>query len=455
MFMSTSKIALFYLVIMAGFTAYAIAKHESWDVRAIIQRGLIYAILFAMAIGLYLALLGITTLLFNRITDSAMVASGLLAALAGIFGAPRIEQAFRRATDQFFFNERYDYSEVLQRLSDLHYHVERGEIIDRASEELRMLLRVERVRILIDSAPGTEKEFLEIPIALQGEILGRISLGAKLSGDPYSDEDQRLLRIFSFQLAIALGRAKLYEKVSRYSFELEDRVRERTREIKKLQEDQWQMIVEISHNLQSPLTIVKGNLGSLKEQLPANDHLAIFERSIDRVSRFAYDLLKLARLETDGVEPAAEAIDLAAVIDELLESLDVLATEQRIMLRRDLIPGLSACIPRSKLEELIMNLVSNAFTYRSPGRPHEVELRLSRSVRHAEICVRDTGIGIHPEEQERIFKRFYRAENSVSRGTGLGLAIVKKIVENYGGTIEVQSEFGKGSTFTVRLPLTS
>lgn len=251
-----------------------------------------------------------------------------------------------------------------------------------------------------------------------------------------------------FALAVFLAIEQRLEK--------NHRGRKQTQEMKKIREDQWQMMVEISHNLQSPLTIIKVNLGSLKEQFPTNDHFARFERSIDRMSRFIYDLMKLARLEIEEIERAAEPLDLAAAIEELLESLELLAADQGIIFRRDLAPDLVARIPQSKLEMLIMNLVGNAFTYRSPGRLHEVELRLFRSERYAQISVRDTGIGIRPDEQGEIFNRFYRAgDNSATKGTGLGLPICKKIAETYGGTISIASEFGKGSIFTVCLPLDS
>jgi len=111
-------------------------------------------------------------------------------------------------------------------------------------------------------------------------------------------------------------------------------------------------------------------------------------------------------------------------------------------------------VPQGRLKELLLNLVGNGIKYNEPGGT----VRTAVSVRdgQAVIAVSDTGIGIPPEAQSRVFERFYRVDKGRARkngGTGLGLAIVKHIVQLYGGTLTLESAVGKGSTFTVTLPL--
>jgi signal transduction histidine kinase len=445
-------------IVFVVLTAYAIVRHQLMDIRVVVQRGAIYVFLFTLVVLAYLFLVISLGFLFQRATDITALWSAALVTLVGIFGVPPLEKYFRKLTDPIFFKDQYDYSSALQDLSQtLHTHIGAEEVAMEAVRKLKAILKVDRLEILLaHNIAHEESAGMELPIELGGETLGHLRIGKKLSGEPYWTQDMTLLQTFTYQLAIALSRSRLYERVRRYSLELEDKVRERTAEIQRLQEEQKQMMMEISHNLQSPLSVLKGELGFLKKRVRSKDHLDVFEKSIDRISKFIYDLLKLARLEMNREEIHGGPADASAAMAEFAEYFKVIGKEQGIELSTRIEPGVKLYLTKDHLEELIANLISNSFKYMSNEREKRVSLALMATDNMAEISVTDTGIGIKEEDQPYIFHRFYRVSDHAAahiKGTGLGLAICKKIAEKYGGRIEVQSKYGTGATFRIILPL--
>jgi two-component system phosphate regulon sensor histidine kinase PhoR len=255
---------------------------------------------------------------------------------------------------------------------------------------------------------------------------------------------------------VAFEKAKLYKEVEEYSRELEKRVEERTAQLHQLQENQRQMMLDISHKLQNPLTVVKGELNLLQKQMPHNNmHLLVFEKSIDDVSKFVYDLLHLARLEADTESVEKKRLNMSELLSEHLEYFETMLVESDITLVQDIDSHIHMDGNREKLEELVTNLLSNAVKYmgnKSEHRNAEIEVSLKKSQDTVVFIVTDNGIGIEKEDVSHIFERFYRAESgrgTNSKGTGLGLAICKKITEIHNGNISVESELGKGTKITV------
>jgi two-component system OmpR family sensor kinase len=231
------------------------------------------------------------------------------------------------------------------------------------------------------------------------------------------------------------------------------------RAAKASEERMRRFVADASHELRTPLTSIRG-FAELYRQGAATDPAAV-ERSMARVEAEARrmgvlvdDLLLLARLDqqrplehrpVDLVELAADAVHDARAVDP----------ERAVRLRvldGDTAPVVSGDDPR--LRQVVANLVSNALTHTPPSA--EVTVTVGATEEYAEIAVTDTGPGIPAADQARIFERFYRADLSRSRalgGTGLGLSIVAALVAAHGGTVDVTSEEGRGSTFRVRLPL--
>ncbi|RIV37278.1 two-component sensor histidine kinase [Micromonospora radicis] len=172
-----------------------------------------------------------------------------------------------------------------------------------------------------------------------------------------------------------------------------------------------------------------------------------------RLGRLVQELLELTRLQGAEPQPAPEPVEVDWVISEVVDRTRTAAAARRISVTVDAERGLTVYGSDSQLATAVANLVENAINY--SGEDTTVRITAGVSAEQIEIAVTDQGIGIAPTDVDRIFERFYRADQARSRatgGTGLGLAIVKHIASNHGGRVEVASTLGGGSTFTLRLP---
>jgi two-component system OmpR family sensor kinase len=226
--------------------------------------------------------------------------------------------------------------------------------------------------------------------------------------------------------------------------------------IEELFRAQQRFVADVSHELRSPLTAVRGNLDLLKRGA-ANDPVERVQvvEAIDsetaRMSRLVSDLLLLARQDS-GVPIAKDPVELDTVLLEVYRQAQVTAKGVTVTLGAE--DQATIAGDRDRLKQVLLNLVDNAVKYTPQGG--KVTLSLTKDDAWVKIAVQDTGIGIGPESIPNLFDRFYRVDKARSRdagGTGLGLAIAKSVVEAHNGKITVESQLGKGSTFTVWLPL--
>ncbi|MCA1783278.1 MAG: sensor histidine kinase [Dermatophilaceae bacterium] len=217
-------------------------------------------------------------------------------------------------------------------------------------------------------------------------------------------------------------------------------------------------VANVSHELKTPV----GGLSLLAEAvLDAKDDPAAVERFASRMqlearrlSRLVTDIVDLTRLQVADSLHEPAPVDVAAVVREAVDSLSVPAEAKGIALDAVVGTGLTTFGDEDLLVTAVRNLVLNAVNYSDPAT--RVAIRAHRRGETVEIVVADHGSGIPPAEQDRIFERFYRIDPARSRatgGTGLGLSIVKHVCAIHGGTVSVWSQEGKGSTFTIRLPL--
>jgi signal transduction histidine kinase len=213
-------------------------------------------------------------------------------------------------------------------------------------------------------------------------------------------------------------------------------------------EEQRRFVDDAGHQLRTPLTIVLGNLELLPEDpVERQETVDLLTDELERMSRIVRDLLLLAKHEQpDFLELAT--VDIAALTDELASKAAGLAPREWIVESRG--QGLVVA-DRQRLTEAMLQLAENAVTH--SGEQGPIRLGSSVSVDAARLWVRDEGRGVPPEEQDRIFDRFLRIENKSRGGSGLGLPIVKAIAEAHGGRVEVQSDAGRGSTFTIVIPV--
>ena len=232
----------------------------------------------------------------------------------------------------------------------------------------------------------------------------------------------------------------------------------REREIERMKKD---FISSVSHELRTPLTSIMAYTDTILStpDLPEKsrrEYLSIVEEESKRLANLIESILEISRIESGGIQIIRQDVNVIAVIMRVLSALKPLADKRLIRLELDL-PAEPVILKadEGKIESVISNLVNNAIKF----TPENGAINISVRLQHDQlfISVADTGLGIPKESLPRIFDRFYRVYRQGPKvpGTGLGLAIVKEYVEMHGGRIEVESEEGRGSNFTVILPLTA
>lgn len=229
------------------------------------------------------------------------------------------------------------------------------------------------------------------------------------------------------------------------------------REVERMKTD---FVANVSHELRTPLTSIKGFVetlldGALDEPDTARHFLEIINDETERLNRLISDLLSLSKIEAKQMEANKEMLNLAKIINNTVSILYPQASEKNLKLEATIHPSLPDIeADEDMVGQILINLVDNAIKYTPEGG--KVLVTALGEDNMAKISVADTGIGIPRESIPRLFERFYRVDKARSRemgGTGLGLAIVKHILEIHHGRIEVESTVGKGSTFTVYLPI--
>ena len=231
-------------------------------------------------------------------------------------------------------------------------------------------------------------------------------------------------------------------------------------QLRQVEEMRRDFVANVSHELRTPLSIFRGYLETLLDdpQQPPEELLRILEvmeRHSDRLNALVEDVLSLARLESPDIQPDLIEVDLPALLESVAADWRPRMQQKELQLEVEI----SAELPvlwadEARLQEVVYNLVDNAVKYSRVGG--RVTIGAASAGEQVRVSVSDEGIGIRESDLPRIFERFYRADKARSRdlgGTGLGLSIVKHIAQLHGGTVEAQSELGKGSTISVLLPV--
>ena len=232
-------------------------------------------------------------------------------------------------------------------------------------------------------------------------------------------------------------------------------------QFRRLENMRRDFVANVSHEIKTPLTAIKGfvetlqqgNCESLEE---SRRFLGIIQKHVDRLSSIVEDLLSLSRIEQEdeGRTIKVEAGNISEIFRSVLQLCRPKAQEKNINVTIGGDDQISADFDSSLIEQAIVNLLDNAIKYSEPDST--IHLKAHRNDSEIRISVEDQGIGIAKKHLPRLFERFYRVDKARSRkmgGTGLGLAIVKHIAQAHGGHVTVESTLGKGSTFTIHLPI--
>jgi putative tryptophan/tyrosine transport system substrate-binding protein len=277
----------------------------------------------------------------------------------------------------------------------------------------------------------------------------------------------------NFELVINLRTAKtlgnrMTEKLHEAYSKLEKKVEDRTRELafanerlKELDRMKSDFVSHVSHELRTPLTAIKGAVDLVLREVtgPLTEkqvhYLNRVRSNTQHLAGLINDLLDLSKIESGKIEVKSRRVSLGGLVHEVVEALRPVAAEKVIALETALRePSILVWADRDKINQVLMNLIGNAIKF-TPVQGRVIVSASRNGGESVQVSVSDTGPGVSPEDREKIFAKFYRAETNGTnpKGTGLGLAISKALVELHGGKIWVESEPGRGSTFFFTLPV--
>jgi signal transduction histidine kinase len=315
---------------------------------------------------------------------------------------------------------------------------------------IKYISRLERAREEINSARGE----LEIKIAERTKELKRAN---DELGVLHAQDNENIKKLKSVKVAMINMMQDMKEAQEELQ-KLYMKEQEHLKEIGEVNRRKTEFVSGVSHELRTPLASIKGFTSTVRsdkamDEKTRDEFLKIVEDETDRLTRLIDDLLDLSRIESGRLKIKEEKLDIAPLIKKCVEALTGQSKERNIQLQLivpDSLPEILA--DRDKVTQILVNLLSNAIKYTQNGG----KVTVTGGARDDAVIVEvsDTGVGISKENLPHIFERFYRIEKPgiEAKGTGLGLSITKALAEVFHGRIDVESEEGKGSKFTLSLP---
>jgi len=310
------------------------------------------------------------------------------------------------------------------------------------------------------------RSLLGVPLRGQGAVIGVLLVQSR-APKKFGEDDRQLLSALADQASIAIRSATLYEQVRRHAEDLEGKVEARTRELQdanlrleNASRHKSEFLANMSHELRTPMNAIIGFTRLVmrrgQDVLPARqyENLEKILISAEHLLGLINDILDLSKIEAGRMEVRPGTVDVDALIDDCLRTVEPMIKSDRLRVLKDVDPTLPPLwTDADKCRQIVINLLSNAIKFTDAGT---VTVSARPKGDRAAIAVADTGIGIPEDALELIFEEFRQVDSSSTRkhgGTGLGLSISRHFARLLGGDIEVTSRLGTGSTFTVLLPL--
>jgi GAF domain-containing protein/CheY-like chemotaxis protein len=337
-------------------------------------------------------------------------------------------------------------------------------LINKDVMELRAQLGVRRIGIPAAS-------YLGVPIPVGDEIIGVLSVQSTEHENRFNENDLRLLSTIASSVGVALRNAKLFEEVKKSKREAEAA----SKAAEKANEAKSAFLSTVSHELRTPLTSVLGFAKIIRKRLEEKifptidktdtknekvvnqitENLGVVIAEGERLTHLINDVLDLAKIEAGKMEWNYDNVSLAEVAERAIAATTSLFDQKGLKLEKQIEPDLPTISgDRDKLIQVIINLISNAVKFTNQG---SVTCRVYQQNEELVVDIADTGIGIAAVDHAAVFEQFKQVGGDTltdkPKGTGLGLPICKQIVEHHGGRIWLQSEPGKGSTFSFAIPI--
>ncbi len=330
------------------------------------------------------------------------------------------------------------------------------------------------------------KSFVQAPIFSEQEIIGVLSASSVKEKGYFSDKFIDLFQTLAQQLGVAISTGRLYDQLAKFNKQLEVKVAERTielerksieleqanKELKELDRLKSEFLANMSHELRTPMNsiigytqlLIDGIDGAINED--QKESLETVERNAANLLALINDILDLSKIEAGKMVLTLTPVSLDTVIDETLTILDPLFENKELHFSLKKERELPKVIgDAEKLRQILLNLLNNAIKFTNPQGCISLQVKLwsgkppvglDPQKRYLSVAIEDSGIGIRPEDLERLFGEFIQLDASTSRkygGTGLGLSITKRLIEMHHGIIQVSSRYGEGSVFTFFIPV--
>ncbi len=484
--------------------AIAILKYHFFDIDFIINRSVVYLIVLGSLITLYLVLFTAISLSVKGIDDT--VPAVLSVSVAAIALQP-VRKRVQGFVDRKFFRVQYNYREALKKfLEEIDNCIDIKTLAEKIASRTNELIPVDKIGFFELQMPGDKikliaqinfeflmnrvitfkrwelKTTLQRPVALiehvedgldveradsrifnrwemalvfpfksiQNEIFGFLVLGKKKSGSRFTLEDIDLLNAIRSKVATTMERNKYQKELI-----IEHLEKEKLAELNELKSF---FVSSVSHDLKTPLTSIKiftdmlKNLNKSSEK--ALDYLNIIEGESNRLTRLIDNVLDYTMIEKGVKEYIFEKISLEGLVKETIDVLEYQVKMNKFDCQVNYYKDESfICADSDAVKETLINLISNAIKY--SGEKKKISIRTFAEDGFGCVEIQDSGIGISQEDLKNIFEPYFRSgqmKTKRARGTGIGLTIVKHIMDAHKGKIEVKSELGKGSSFTLLFP---
>ena len=494
--------SLFFIFIPLAF-AIAIIRYKLLNIEIVINRSLVYFILTVFTVTFYLFSVRI---LYNFFSRFIVVQDVVISVIAAFLAALTFHPARRKIqdiVDKSFFRVSYDYKKSLMNFNERAHRIASLDLLSdfylskvgntipvehlglfvysKKSGGLKPLitkndkndldvitsvaLKSDKVQAKKKAVKTTERldfsqedileEYgLEIALPLSfkaADLAGCVTLGKKKSGERYSRDDLELIIAMSRELALNLERIRLQEEV----------IYERAEKVKlnEINRMKTEFISTVSHEVRTPMSSISGlsevlQKDKIKDDKKKEQIINLMVSECRRLSRLLHNILDFGKIEQKNKTYDFKKMDIQPIIKEvtMLMQHQRKSGELDIKMRMTKKP-VNLDIDHDAVKQVLTNLIDNAIKY-SP-KTREIDIHLIDGKNAVEIQVKDKGIGIPFEEQEKIFKDFYRGSEAIRhnpRGVGLGLKIIRHIMDAHKGKIEVKSQPNKGSTFSLIFP---
>jgi len=473
-------------VLMNIIFAVGIIRHQLLDIKIVLNRAFVYAVLSGTIMIFYLG----SVFLVDRLSILLLGKTGkwtgaVVTLLAASIFSP-LKRKIQRYADRLFYKDIYDYQQIADDFSrSVTSVLSMDTLMEIIKEKVRNSLRLKDVELFVEVSEDTNsdkyksdilqymKECREVMPAVQfvekmkdaesilpssggivvplisggEEMLGIMFCGEKISGEPFRKEDIRLLSVLGRQAGLAIKNAMLFEELEKKKSELIEMYEKllRNKRLASLGE----ISAGIAHELRNPLSIIKGSVQVLKEVGQSEgihkEMVNIIQYEVANLECTINDFLTFA----SPPRPNPRVVMLNALIEETVTAWQIQLGSNRYTVKTVFDKKVtSICVDPIQFRQVLFNILNNARDAMGNEGEITIETRNNDS-NEVEVIVSDNGPGIEDEIKERIFVPFFTTK---TKGTGLGLAIVRQIVEANSGSISVESEYGRGASFIMKFP---